>query len=72
MVWKTLVGCLAVGAMLSGCSLPSIEETIEKSSVYRLCTIYVYQPETKAKLAAAELKRRGMSPSECMAITAGD
>ena len=68
MAWKTLVGCLAIGTMLSGCSLPSIEE----SNVYRLCAIYVYQPESKAKLAAAELKRRGMSPSECMAITAGD
>jgi hypothetical protein len=54
--------------MLSGCSLPSIE----KSNIRRLCAIYVYQPETKAKLAAAELKRRGMSSSECMAITAGD
>ena len=72
MAWKTLVVCLTIGTMLSGCSLPSIEETIEKTSVYGLCSIYVYQLETEAKLAAAELKRRGMSPSECMAITAGD
>ena len=66
MAWKTLVGCLAIGTMLSGCSTP----TVEQSNVYSLCVSYVYGSVTKAERAAAELKKRGMSPSECMAITA--
>ena len=66
MVWKTLVGCLVIGTMLSGCS----RSPVEQRNVYSLCVGYVYGSVTKAERAAAELKKRGMSPSECMAITA--
>ena len=63
---KITLGCLAIGTMLSGCTPPPIEQR----NVYTLCAIYVYQTPALAKRAAAELKKRGMSPSECMAITA--
>jgi hypothetical protein len=67
MAWKTLVGCLAIGTLLSGCTPPPIEQR----SVYMLCATYVFQKATLAEPAAAELKRRGVSPSECIVITAG-
>ena len=37
MVWKTLVGCLAIGTMLSGCSTPEeIADKRERQIAYKL------------------------------------